>query len=313
VRVEQEGYGRFEGQATVVCHELIIAARSGDGHLPTCPLCAPWNGVVVSLGEPDEIAPHTLAEAEAAWLYHPNCLHSHSLWLPEFSDHAPNEPDIEGAAERNERAAEETKALALRQREEEREKRRERRRAERESLKGLSSGKGDTDGFSVIREKEPFDIEDGKAVEEAFRKFAEETAGVPIEKAVVISPDGYKYDVDGVSGNVGIHLVGDGALKGAKVIHNHPGIDADSFSAYDFSAFFEHGLDTLEVVYNGKRHRVRWTGERLTKEEARSAYDEGLYAIREEAFKSGIPIENTQYSIMRYLQKKLKGLIFHDV
>jgi hypothetical protein len=63
-------------------------------HMPTCPMCAPWNGVVVSLDEPDDIAPHTLAEAEAAGLYHPNCRHLHSLWLPEFSDPAPNEPDI---------------------------------------------------------------------------------------------------------------------------------------------------------------------------------------------------------------------------
>jgi hypothetical protein len=68
-------------------------------HLPTCPMCAPWNGVVVSLDEPDDIAPHTLAEAEASGLYHPNCLHSHSLWLPEFSAPAPNEPDIAGENE----------------------------------------------------------------------------------------------------------------------------------------------------------------------------------------------------------------------
>jgi hypothetical protein len=235
-----------------------------------------------------------------------NCAHSFTLYLPGFSEPGPTEPASE--EEINKKNEE-----AKKQAEEYRRLRQERHEAEREPLKGLNSGKDDTDGISVIRNKEPFDVKNDKAVEEAFRKFAEETTDSLIEKAVVISPDGYKYDVDGVSSNVGIHLVGDDALKGSKIIHNHPGADADSFSVYDFSAFFEHDLDTMEVVYNGKRHRVEWVGKRLTKTEAREAYEDGLNVIREKALKTRIPVENEQYNIMQYLQKNLKGLIFHEL
>jgi hypothetical protein len=184
---------------------------------------------------------------------------------------------------------------------------------EDDSTEGLSSGEGDTDGISTISNKEPFDIRDSKAVESAFKKFVDEIADSPIEKAVVISPDGYKYDVDGVSGRVGVHLVGEDSLKGAKVIHNHPGADADSFSKDDFGSFFEYSYNTLEVAYNGKRHRMEWVGERLTKEEARKIYNEGLNSIRLIAKEHNTQIEDEQYNIMRYLRENLKGLRFYEL
>jgi hypothetical protein len=69
-------------------------------HLPTCPLCAPWNGVIVSLAEPTEEYPHTLDEARAAGLLHPACIHSISLMAPGFSEPGPSEPDYSDEAKR---------------------------------------------------------------------------------------------------------------------------------------------------------------------------------------------------------------------
>ncbi|TIH33687.1 phage minor capsid protein [Subtercola vilae] len=46
---------------------------SDDGH--PCPLCAPWQGEILTAGAPDEIAASTIEEATAAGLFHPNCRH----------------------------------------------------------------------------------------------------------------------------------------------------------------------------------------------------------------------------------------------
>lgn len=49
-------------------------------HTPTCEMCAPWNGKVLSLTGKTPGYP-TLAEAEGAGLFHPNCRHASSLFL----------------------------------------------------------------------------------------------------------------------------------------------------------------------------------------------------------------------------------------
>ena len=139
----------------------------------------------------------------------------------------------------------------------------------------LSAGQGDTDGESTITAKMPFDINDQDAIEAAFVKFAEETANSTIEKAIVISPVGYRYDIDGTRGSVGVGLVGENALKGAITIHNHPGKDADSFSKDDFTGFFDFGTESMEVAYNGKRRRMEWNNivKKITGDEAYEAYN----------------------------------------
>lgn len=53
---------------------------SDDGH--PCPLCAPWQGVVLTAGIPDEIAQHTVEEATAAGLFHPRCRHVLTAFIP---------------------------------------------------------------------------------------------------------------------------------------------------------------------------------------------------------------------------------------
>lgn len=53
---------------------------SDDGH--PCPLCQPWQGVVLTDGVPDEYAHHTITEATSAGLFHPRCRHILDGWRP---------------------------------------------------------------------------------------------------------------------------------------------------------------------------------------------------------------------------------------
>lgn len=56
--------------------DLILVST----HYPTCDMCAPWNGAVLSLtGKTEGYA--TLQEAENDGLFHPNCRHTFSLYL----------------------------------------------------------------------------------------------------------------------------------------------------------------------------------------------------------------------------------------
>ena len=255
-------------------------------HLPTCPKCAPWNGVIVALAEPTEEYPHTLEEARAAGLFHARCLHSMSFFVSSFSEPGPSEPDYSEEA---------GKPRSFR------------------GVGGFASGKaGDADGYSTLIAKTPLDFNDKKAIEEACRKFAEDTADSPIEKAIVFSPDGHRYDIDGTKITVGVHLAGNDALKNAVTIHNHPGFDADSFSKDDFASFFQYELSRMDVVYNGKRHRMEWVGKQLTEAEARDVYDHALRSLRTEAMKGHIEILDEQHEVMKHLAHILKGLIFHE-
>lgn len=54
-----------------------------DGH--PCPLCAPWQGKVLS-AVPDDRADATIADATAAGLFHPNCRHTLVAYFPGVSN-----------------------------------------------------------------------------------------------------------------------------------------------------------------------------------------------------------------------------------
>jgi hypothetical protein len=248
----------------------------------------------VFLGGGGSLLFFSVADAEDAGLFHPRCRHSFALYSPEVWGDPNEEGKVQHSPYSDPDLPEEFTP------------------ADTGAAFSLSAGKGDTDGYSTIASKEPFDIDDEKAVESAFRKFAEDTAESAIEKAVIISPDGHKYEIDGSRINVRIDLVD--SLEGAKVIHNHQGIYADSFSEADFAAFFEYNIDTLEVAYNGKRHRMTWEGKRLTINEAVEAYEDALLSLNRETRETGIhPEEDEQHSIMKYLQKHLKGLRFYEL
>lgn len=57
-----------------------------DGH--PCPLCKPWQGVVLTLNGPSP----TVAEATAAGLFHPNCRHTLVAYFPGISKFAAPTP-----------------------------------------------------------------------------------------------------------------------------------------------------------------------------------------------------------------------------
>jgi hypothetical protein len=58
---------------------------------PTCPLCAPWGGAVLSISGVTKGYP-AVSEAEEAGLFHPRCLHSFALYSAEVW----GKPDADG-------------------------------------------------------------------------------------------------------------------------------------------------------------------------------------------------------------------------
>lgn len=71
-----------------------------SGHAATCPLCAPWNNVVISISGKTPGYP-TLDMAHEAGLFHPNCKHTLTVWIPgldgneEHAEEHTSGPDVE--------------------------------------------------------------------------------------------------------------------------------------------------------------------------------------------------------------------------
>ena len=60
----------------------------------TCPICMPWQGVVLSIsGKSPKY--HSLDEAKSAGLFHPNCKHTLLMYIPELDDGTENEGKVE--------------------------------------------------------------------------------------------------------------------------------------------------------------------------------------------------------------------------
>ena len=68
-------------------------------HLPTCEMCKPWNGRIVSLTGATKGYP-TMTDAEAEGLFHPNCRHAFSLYIPDNPYEGLTEEYLTRAAER---------------------------------------------------------------------------------------------------------------------------------------------------------------------------------------------------------------------
>lgn len=61
---------------------------SDDG--APCPLCEPWQGVVLTDATPDQYATATIGDATAAGLFHPRCRHVLSGWEPGWPKSEPH-------------------------------------------------------------------------------------------------------------------------------------------------------------------------------------------------------------------------------
>ena len=62
----------------------------------TCPICQRWQGVVLSISG-NSSKYHSIDEAKAAGLFHPNCKHTLGMYIPELDDGTDHEGKVEPA------------------------------------------------------------------------------------------------------------------------------------------------------------------------------------------------------------------------
>lgn len=92
MRAMREGYRQ---DALAHGEELVIISEHED----TCPLCVDWERAVLALtdaGAQHPEAEGTLAEAEAAGLFHPNCGHSMTVYVPGLTDKTSRKRETQG-------------------------------------------------------------------------------------------------------------------------------------------------------------------------------------------------------------------------
>ena len=170
---------------------------------------------------------------------------------------------------------------------------------------------GRTDGYTTVDGIKALSFSDGKAVNRAIATFKRNFSDAEIEHALVISPTGKAYSLTGTGYNVNTGLVGADALKGSRIIHNHPPQYFDSFSEDDFASFFSQSLSQLEVISKDLHNVMRYEGEPITETQARELYQEANFATQERAWDNKTVLEYPQIEIMRELAKTLEGLIFY--
>lgn len=98
-------------QARLMAMDVEFTARDMDLvavslHYPTCKYCEPWGGKILSLHGKTRGYP-TMAEARAAKLYHPNCLHGFTLVVPGKEPRVPTDKEAREANRKARERAEE--------------------------------------------------------------------------------------------------------------------------------------------------------------------------------------------------------------
>ena len=107
---------------------------------------------------------------------------------------------------------------------------------------------GDTDGYTAITDVRQINFNDKAAVVNEIEQFTKTYAYANIEHALVITPQGKVYCLQGNEIAVNPGVINRDKLMGSIVIHNHPKPNADSFSSYDFISFFDFGFVREDVV-----------------------------------------------------------------
>ena len=179
----------------------------------------------------------------------------------------------------------------------------------------MSSGGGSvgaTDGHTEIIDVRQIDFNDEATVNREISQFVDAHANDNVENTLVITPVGNVYTLRGNEVTVNPGIINRNELAGSIVIHNHPGPNADSFSQYDFSAFFDFGLSREDVVFGQNMHSMRFTGAYISGDVAWGRYREAHRAIQTNAILSSSPIRSEQTEIMRQLSNTMEGLIFHE-
>ena len=182
--------------------------------------------------------------------------------------------------------------------------------------RGTTAKVGHTDGHSVIEKIETISTLNDNIVKAHFDAFAKQHAASAVEHGLVLSPDGKAYHVKGISSTVGVHLVGEKALRGASIIHNHPdsyGMSGDAFSLDDFKGFFRYNIRELQVVTSKGRFSLRHSGKRLMVEQADTIYKAAYLQVLDTARRTGDAAEFAQLETLKRLHKEVKGLTFKRV
>lgn len=213
---------------------VIVNKRGG-----ACPKCARFCGKVFiddvwSGGKAEDGDYPLLSSAIQMGLYHPRCKDAHSTFFPGLTEiDQPWTPAELAQLERSERRqqcqqyaqrqVERYDRLARYSLDEENRERYAALAAKWELTGQRQSGKiGDTDGYTILEDVTPFDLQDEKAVQKELSDFTERHKFSKIEHAVVLSLNGKKYSLKGWEASVNTVLVGEDALKGVIVINNHP-------------------------------------------------------------------------------------------
>ena len=153
---------------------------------------------------------------------------------------------------------------------------------------------------------------DDGAIEREIETFCGKYAYAELEHALVLSPDGHAYELAGTSTNVDIGLVGKEALRGSRVIHNHPPKGKDSFSIEDFIEYFDKGILQMDVVSGDLYNKMQYKGEPVSPSKAFRLYKEAYLSVLQDAKDSDTPVGIERLEIMRQLAKDIKGMIFSE-
>ena len=121
-------------------------------------------------------------------------------------------------------------------------------------------------------------------VDETLEKYEKEMVKLNYETAIIVTKEGKVFSVVGEEGSVYFRNVGEDALNGATVTHNHPAkLTRYSFSKYDLKEFMDlklkrlRGIDdkfVYEVIANDNTNFVK--GQVIEYEYGESAYKELL-------------------------------------
>ncbi len=115
-----EGLVRESSQTALLAGQGAVAQESGNNyvrisaHASSCPLCTPWQDKIlvddVYAGGKTESGTELLSTAVSAGLFHWNCRHTKTIWIPGFSkritpppDYDPDKVDMNYAIEQEQR------------------------------------------------------------------------------------------------------------------------------------------------------------------------------------------------------------------
>lgn len=171
---------------------------------------------------------------------------------------------------------------------------------------------GDTDGNSTVISVEKISPED---TERELESFADQYAYADHEYAEVITKDGTKVVIEGISAAVNTELAGKDRLNGATVIHNHPIWEeyghGDAFSKYDFKISASNKTKAEYIATGDRLYYMRITKD-MSEDEAYNLYNSAQNIVQEKRFNKIIKTEFLQLETMKVLSEIDKGVEFDE-